>query len=321
MPLMSDSSHFNPKSGISSKYQDLYYNHFSKKHSKTPPQFHRDENFMMRFKTKLPHYKYDENSLTIIYFNQGFGDLIFKDKKIKVNGDKFIVSNPGDGWEYLNKDKKCIDVLSFAISDNLIGKFNFFAHADEDQLLNVPFERMNQKSFFIEQTYSAALYKSGKLLKSIYEVSNKCGYEFTDPKEITIEMLQAIYSDQFKLYQNAQKIKVAKKSTQIETMKRLLTVYEYIHDHIEQKISIEELSIISALSEYHLYNSFKRIFGKTPYQYINMVKMNKAKQYLEKGDLSVSEIARIFDFPDLSSFSKLFKKTYGCAPTKFMLRY
>ncbi len=300
------------------EYKDQYYNHFSKKRGAIPPTFNRDENFMMRFKTQLPHYEYDENSLTVIYFKEGIGDLIIKNKKVKVNGNKFIVSNPNYGWEYINKNEDYIDVLSFAISDDLIAKFNFFAFASEEQLLSVPLEKIEQKSFFLEKIYTADHYPSGRLLKEIHRQSCTANYDFLDPQELTIEVLQAIYKDQFKAYIMADTISAAKSSTKIEVLKRLLLAYEYIHDNIEHKITIEDLSQVAALSEYHLYNSFKKVFGKTPHQYINGLKMRKAKQYLLVGHHTASEIAMLLDFPDLPSFSKLFKKTYGSSPTSFV---
>ncbi|MFD2561224.1 helix-turn-helix domain-containing protein [Aquimarina rubra] len=300
-------------------YKDEYYDHFSKRRNPIPPQFNRKENFMMRFKTQLPYYGYNENSLTIIYFKEGVGDLIVKDKKVKVDGNKFIVSNPSYGWEYFNKSENYIDVLSFAVSDDLISKFNFYAFATEDQLLNVPLEKIEQKSFFLEKIYNADHYPSGRLLKSIHQQSCTDNYQYMDPKELTIEVLQAIFKDQCRAYLMADQIKASKSSTKMEVLKRLLVAYEYIHDNVEQKISVEDLSYVSALSEYHLYNSFKKIFGKTPHQYITCLKMKRAKQYLVLGNLTVSEIADILNFPDLASFSKLFKKTFGYTPSNFKL--
>lgn len=99
------------------------------------------------------------------------GDLIIRDKKVKVDGNKFVVSNPSYGWEYFNKSEDYIDVLGFAVSDDLIAKFNFFAFASKDLLLNVPLDKIEQKSFFIEKIYNADHYPSGRLLRSIHQKS------------------------------------------------------------------------------------------------------------------------------------------------------
>lgn len=298
-------------------YKNQYYNHFSKKRSVLPPQFNRNENFLMRFKSHLPYYEYKENSLTIIYFKDGIGELIVKGQKVKVDGNSFIVSNPGYGWEYFNTNKNYIDVLSFAVSEDLISKFNFFALASEEQLLSIPFERVGKESFFIEKIYTADHYSSGRLLKYIHNQSCTESYMFMDPKELTIEVLQQVYQDQFKAYLASSKIEAVKNSTKIEVFKRLLNAYEYMHDNINYNVSIGDLSSVSALSEYHLYNSFKKIFGKTPHQYMIGIKMNKAKSYLKEGNLTVTEISHILNFKDLPSFSKLFKKTYGYSPKYF----
>jgi len=61
----------------------------------------------------------------------------------------------------------------------------------------------------------------------------------------------------------------------------------------------------------------KKAFGKTPHQYINRLKIAKAKEALQNNDLSISEVSDLFGFSDLAVFSKVFKKAYGHPPSYF----
>lgn len=273
----------------------------------------------MRFKSGLPYYPYNGNSLTIIYFKKGAGSLIFENERRKICNDKFIIANPNTNWEYINNRNHSIDVLSFVLSEKLLNQFNFFSFASENQLLNSPLETTQQEFFFTKQTFNANHYQSGRLLNEIYHYSNSDNYSLSNANEITFTVLENIFNEHLKAYQLAKKIKATKKNTQVEVFKRLLIVYEYINDNIAKKITIKELSLIAGLSEYHLFNSFKKVFKKTPHQYINSQKMNKAKDLLSTRDFSISEVAFMLNFPDLPTFSKLYKKTYGVSPS-FLLK-
>jgi len=297
-------------------YKDRYHNHFSGKRTKLPPQFCNDKNYLMRFRSRLSEYCYEENNLTIIYFKKGAGELNWKEKKVPLGDDKFIVTNPGEGWEYYNREQKYIDVMSFVVCSDFIDQFNFYAKSSTDLLLDKPFGKCNEEStYFLESPLSAKYYTSGRLLQKLHTISNTEAYRFLSAEELTIEVLQSLCKDQFRAHTLVKKIGSTKKSTRLEAFKRLLLAYEYIHDNIERTVTLDELSRQTSLSKFHLYNSFKNVYGKTPHQYINGVKLNKAKQYLLQTDLSITEVSDILGFSDIASFSKLFKKMYGRPPS------
>ncbi len=302
---------------MSLKYKDKYYDHFSKREFATAPNFDRNRNYMMRFCAPLENYRFDDNNLTFIFFKRGIGELHWKNKRVKISHNKFIVTNPSDGWEYINYKKEYIDVLSLVISAEFKRQFDYFNIATKEQLLDMPFGQVETNSFFIENPLNANYYSSGRLLERIYRSSKQLEFELFCPEELAMEVLQMATQDQVKAYSLAGKIKAKKKSTQIETFRRLLIAYEYIHDNITTPISLRELSLESSLSKYHLYESFRTIYGSTPYQYVNRVKIAKAKELLQKGQYSVSEVSDLFGFSNLAVFSKVFKKAHGCAPSYF----
>ncbi|MGD1894945.1 MAG: helix-turn-helix transcriptional regulator [Cyclobacteriaceae bacterium] len=163
----------------------------------------------------------------------------------------------------------------------------------------------------------AAHYKSGKLLQRIHQFSSESAFHLTDPEELSMNVLTSIYEDQYHGYALAKRVQAKKPSTQLETFKRLLIAYEYIHDNISEPISLEELARVSLLSKFHLYDSFKNVYGQTPHQYINRLKVAKAKEYIQQGENSIGEVADLFGFNDICVFSKIFKKIYGNPPSHY----
>ncbi|WP_350287000.1 AraC family transcriptional regulator [uncultured Croceitalea sp.] len=298
------------------RYQNSYYDHFSKAHTEKPPIFDKDQNYMMRFTTPLLNYRFDDSNLSIVFFNQGGGEFNCGGRRLKIEDHKFIVINPSKGWEYVNHAGGGIDVLSIVLCDDFRGQFNYFNRAASEELLDDPFGMSSDRVTFFEQALRAVDYRSGRLLKQIYDLSNGNEYALSCAEELSMEILAMLHADQFKAYKMANKIKAKKKSTREETLKRLLVAYEFINDNLTESISLQDLALASSLSKYHLFESFKVVFGKSPHQLINTVKVKKSVEYLQAG-YSVSEVSQMLGFTDLPVFSKVFKKIYKYPPSQF----
>lgn len=302
----------------SNKYNNLFYNHFERKSYLTPPEYSFEENFLMRYKAKFEYYDTFENNLTIIYAKRGAGGFYKPDNKLPCRDNKFMVLNKSDGWEYINEDNQFIDILSFGISADFDAQFKYYLQSQLNDLLDMPFGRDVQDCQFLEMSLDSDYFSTGILLKNIYDCSMTEGYQFLYAEELTTEVLKAAYREQFLASRKLQNIKVQKRTTKEETLKRLIVAYEFIQDNIDRPITAQELSSVSCLSKFHLYDSFRAIFGKTPHQFINNVKLQKAMLILKTESSSVGEVCDNLGFNDISSFSKLFKKKYGKSPSYFM---
>lgn len=299
------------------KFKNIYYDHYSGKSYHSAPIFDLQSNYMMRFNAPLQYYEFNNNNLTIIFFNEGHGTLHWKDRRVKIGTNRFIVTNPGEGWVYQNASEKYIDVLSLVVSRQALAQFKYYFESNNTTLLDSPFETYDEGTFYLETPLSANCFYSGQLLQKIHQLSTTDEFELTNAEELSNEILSQIAQEQLLGYKYASKIEVKKKATQLETFKRLLKAYEYIHDNISESITLEELSLVTSLSKFHLYYSFKAVYGKTPHQFINQLKMDKSLVYLKKGEHSISEISDLLGFSGLPVFSKLFKRTFGKAPSHF----
>jgi AraC family transcriptional regulator, transcriptional activator for feuABC-ybbA operon len=100
-------------------------------------------------------------------------------------------------------------------------------------------------------------------------------------------------------------------------MKRLDKAVAYIERHYTEKIRTSDLSECISLSESNMIKLFKNNFGKTPVEYINQVRVNRAKELLLYSHKSVKEIAFETGFNDEFYFSRVFKKMEGKSPRSF----
>jgi AraC-like DNA-binding protein len=87
--------------------------------------------------------------------------------------------------------------------------------------------------------------------------------------------------------------------------------------NIYHPIGIAYLTDILHINYQHLRNQFRIKTGLSPYQYFLQMKIDKAKELLQEGALSVKEISYRLSFESPYYFSRLFKRKTGIAPSQW----
>ena len=99
--------------------------------------------------------------------------------------------------------------------------------------------------------------------------------------------------------------------------KRAVTLArDYIHNHFDSNISLDDLSACSGLSRYYFLRVFQHHTGLTPHAYLNQIRCSHAKSMLDN-DKSISQAALDTGFFDQSHLNRVFKKIYGITPGQY----
>ena len=93
---------------------------------------------------------------------------------------------------------------------------------------------------------------------------------------------------------------------------------EFIRENYYNSFSIDNLSHIANLSPYHFIRVFKAETGKTPYEFLLEIKVEKAIELIKTRKYTITEIAMICGFTSSSHFSNVFRKIKGISPTDFI---
>lgn len=101
--------------------------------------------------------------------------------------------------------------------------------------------------------------------------------------------------------------------------RRIVQAKLFIDTHYDEKIDLNNISDEAYFSKFHFIRLFKSIYGKTPHQYLTSVRIDKAVTLL-RNDNTVSEACLSVGFESLSSFSGLFKRIIGIAPSVYLAR-
>ncbi len=94
-------------------------------------------------------------------------------------------------------------------------------------------------------------------------------------------------------------------------------VIDYMYDNYNQDFSLEEIAGTVNYSPFHFIRIFKAETGKTPYEYLLDIKIDKAKQLLKNTNLSITDICFSSGFNNRSHFSVVFKKKTGYSPSQY----
>lgn len=88
----------------------------------------------------------------------------------------------------------------------------------------------------------------------------------------------------------------------------------YINSHFTEQFSIPQLAKRCALSESVYRRRFRQLTGLSPVQYINRLKIEKACQLLQSGDISHQQISEFLNFYSIAYFYRVFKAVTGKTP-------
>lgn len=91
----------------------------------------------------------------------------------------------------------------------------------------------------------------------------------------------------------------------------------YIHEHLTEPITLEEIARAANMSRSHLSNHFKAFTGMSPYSYLLLQRVERAVSLLHESDASILTVAHESGFENLANFNKTFKRITGTSPRDY----
>lgn len=94
-------------------------------------------------------------------------------------------------------------------------------------------------------------------------------------------------------------------------------IVDFINANLDENVSLTELAKIVQLSPYHFAHLFKRTANTSPHQYLIRCRIERAKQLMMMGNLSIAAIAQTVGFASQGHFTYHFKRLMGVTPKVF----
>lgn len=102
---------------------------------------------------------------------------------------------------------------------------------------------------------------------------------------------------------------------------RLCHARELLRETEERTFSIRQVAKEVGMSPYYFIRLFKAVFGETPKQCQLDARLEKAKHLLLVTDFSVTEVCLEAGFSSLGTFSYVFARRVGLAPTIYRQKF
>lgn len=131
------------------------------------------------------------------------------------------------------------------------------------------------------------------------------------------ELLYAAFITELMVYiNNIAFMKHADLNIDIKKSNLIDGIIDYISNHLEEDITVDELAEYCYLSKFHLSREFKKHTGTTIHRYIVQKKLILAKELI-LDTMPIMDVYKKCGFGDYSNFFRAFKNEYGVTPKQF----
>lgn len=98
---------------------------------------------------------------------------------------------------------------------------------------------------------------------------------------------------------------------------RLTRVSAYIHDHLDEELSLDVLAEIACLSPYHWHRIYQAHFGETVAATVRRLRLQRAAADLAHTDRPIPKVAERAGYDSQAAFTRAFSTAFGLPPAKY----
>jgi len=107
---------------------------------------------------------------------------------------------------------------------------------------------------------------------------------------------------------------------QVVYAERLEQVRAYMHQHLDDELDLATLAAIACLSPFHWHRIYHAFYGETAATTVKRLRMHRAAGYLAQTSMPVHQIAVSTGYPNLQSFTRIFRDVYKVPPAAIACR-
>lgn len=246
------------------------------------------------------------NYMEIGFCYDGRGEVELDEEFVSYRGNMFTIipknyphntSSENDSlskWEYLYIDVE--GFLQEAYRENTM-------FADELAML------INNRAWAVEVSRYP---ETGGLIRSIME-------EMRYKKELYVESVRGMLLSLLISIVRMNQKSVGKMKQQSIRDSYLTIALHYIGKHYAEDLTIGDLAAVSHMSETNFRRVFQKAMNMTPSDYLNLVRVQGACEYMKKSTDGMEIVAEKCGFQSVSTFNRNFKKVLGMTPYQWKI--
>lgn len=103
----------------------------------------------------------------------------------------------------------------------------------------------------------------------------------------------------------------------LENINGVERMQSYIDSHLKGNITLHKLAEAAGYSPWHAAKVFKELTGKSPFEYIRLMRLSRAAIRLREEDVKIVDVAFDFVFDSHEGFTRAFSKHFGLSPQNY----
>ncbi len=253
-------------------------------------------------------------SISLKYVWSGLENYSLGNKLYGLNSNQFLIANKFNDCHVTINEKNnctgiCIDIDENYFSDVL---YSIYYPNDIDSL------NSNLSFFLTDDCFTQGWHADGNLqtmlntLKNYVSLNKPLLFKDDFLRNITTELI----CNQEKIIHQYNRLSGMKSTTRKELFERLLRAKKIMSEPGIHSMTIKEIAHSVSLSEFRFHHLFKKTFGTTPLRFKTIETLKHAIQLHREQKLTWTDISEQLDFPDVQTFSKVFKRVFGYSPNK-----
>lgn len=100
----------------------------------------------------------------------------------------------------------------------------------------------------------------------------------------------------------------------------IASITDYVEEHLQEKITLEELAMQLHYSKYYILHEFKETTHQSLYNYIKRRRLNEAARALLYSDQRIIEVAVQTGYQSQQAFTKAFEELFKLTPRRYRLQ-
>jgi AraC-like DNA-binding protein len=240
----------------------------------------------------------------------------------QVNGNRFLIkageyllaNHHAYGTVEIEQEVRgiCIDVSPDLLSEAAAS----FLRADTP-MADQGLDNFFNSPSFLESKYHCAQTQVGAYLKQLdMTLQQDLLKGFKLNREFYLSLAEKIVADHIPVFKKLQQLSDVKSDTRKAIVRKIILAMQYIESEaFNSSLTIADIAAHCGMSEFHFYRMFKKINHLSPYQYVMQCKLNHARTLMQQQNTTVTETAYLCGFSDIFTFSRAYKKYFGCSPS------
>ena len=256
------------------------------------------------FAVKYPH---RHDFYEVLYLSKGSGFHVIDGNKYEIKPPSVFFMSPGQAHkiEFSNDIEGYIFIFT--------AEFYLINQNNQNRLIEFPF------FFTIKQDNPPLVLDKKEDIEFLERLFQKGISETRKKENFSVELLRSIL-DLILTYSSS----IYKTDEYLPSTGRghiiVKRFYQLVEENYQLNLSVAEYADKLAITPNHLTQTITQLTGKTSSQIIKSKQVLEIKRLLVHSNLSVTEIALRFNFPDQSYFAKFFKRETGISPLQYRNR-